>query len=106
MREIKEWYWDEQEIEYVIRELEKICRIIEYCRYDDTIEWLEKRIEDDKYDDMAFDKESCYILNECIIALSMFKIGCYGNDIIKKIKSDIEWFYHMLYCINIYGYVR
>ena len=106
MREIKEWYWDENEIEYVIRELENVCRIVEYHRRDDVIEWLERRIEDDKYDDIAFTKDSCYILNECIIALSMFKTGACSDDVIKKIKSDIEWFYHMLYCIHIYGYVR
>lgn len=106
MREIKEWYWDKMEIEYVIKELENACKIIEYRRKDDTIEWLERQIEDDKYDDIAYTKESCYILNEYIIALSMFKIGAYSNDVIKKIKSDIEWFYHILSCINIYGYVR
>ena len=106
MREIKEWYWDKKEIEYVINELEDICRKIEYRRYDDVIELLEKRIEDDKYDDIAYTKESCYILNEYIIALSMFKIGAHSNDVIKKIRSDIEWFYHILSCINIYGYVR
>lgn len=106
MREIKEWYWDEHEIEYVIKELENICKKIEYWRNDDVIEWLEKWIEDDKYDDIAYTKESCYILNECIIALSMFKLGACDKDIINKIKSDIKWFYHILSCINIYGYVR